>query len=561
MKKHLAVVLPLLVMGCTGVEDKDQDGIADGVREPDSVSVVAPANPKGTVSGQVLSTRMEPLAGASVQLTIGSATTEQPVTATTDASGNFMFKNVPAGSQVLVTIGKEGYATLRASAVVPSSAGNIPINNGNASIGAITLAETKSTVRFTLVTPAGRPAAGAQAYLEAAPAGTIAFNGSSVTAVSSVVVSAQADAQGVVSFGNVPAPAELARIGEFTTQGGSYRLWVDPVDVNADGVIDAAGYAKKIEASTLMVYGSSQLIQLPAPRNDADTIDPDAPGTAGGFSLVATNLASFNFANITDAAKQALAKEPLRNMLRANEALFVAFSHPVQKDTLLATATDESGRTGVSMTVTPNATGDAFTLSVPSQLGISEGGKYNVLLRATSAYDRTTLSWKGYFISGDVGSPKSTTSGFMKVEFKDATGSGTPNALDSGECVIVTFNQVVLPPPAASGVPPVEAFFNAPLGLTGRGGEYGAASGFQLLPAPAPVVNSCFDEKAVYPISTSFTFSPRYYFTMGTGTGISVPGGTMVKLGFSKYATAAASYETAWARPLTSDVEAALTKL
>ncbi len=556
MKKHLAVVLPLLVIGCTGTEpqDQDQDGISDGVREPDSVSVVAPANPKGTVSGQVLNTRMQPLVGASVQMTIGSATTEQPVTTTTDTSGNFMFKNVPAGSQVLVTIGMDGHATLRASATVPSAAGNIPINNGNASIGAVTLAETRSTVRFTLVTPAGRPAAGAQAYLEAAPSGTIAFNGSSVTAVSSVVVLAQADAQGVVTFNNVPAPAELARIGEYTEAGGSYRLWVDPIDVNSDGVIDAAGYAKKIDASSLMVYGSSQLIQLPAPRNDSDS---EAP--AAGFSLVATNLSSLNFATITDPAKKALAKEPLHNMLRSNESLFVAFSHPVQKDTLLATVTDEAGRTGTSLAVTANATGDAFSLAIPSQVGALEGHRYNVILRATSAYDRTTLSLRGYFISGDVGISKPVTQpAFMTVAFKDGPSSATPS-LDAGECVIVTFNQVVIAP--ESPTLPVEVFFNANLGLTGRVGEYGATSGLQLYPAPAPMANSCFDEKSTYPISTSFTFSPRYFLQMNSGAGISVPAGTMVKLGFSKYAGSAATYETAWARPLLNDVEVALTKL
>ncbi|HEX8436766.1 hypothetical protein, partial [Archangium sp.] len=207
--------------------------------------------------------------------------------------------------------------------------------------------------------------------------------------------------------------------------------------------------------------------------------------------------------------------------------------------------------------VTPNTTGDAFSLAVPSQLSTLEGNRYNVLLRATSAYDRSTLSWKGYFISGDVGSPKATTQpGFMTVAFKDNAG-GTAQ-LDSGECVIVTFNQVVLPPADPSALP-LEIFFNAPLGLTGRVGEYGAASGLQLSRAAAPTLNACFDEKASYPISTDFTFTPRYYLQMNTAS--PVPAGTAVKLGFSKYAMNASTYETAWARPLTSDVEAPLTKL
>src|SRR6218665_793345 len=131
MKKHWAFVVPLLVMGC-GPEDSNGDGIADGILKPDSVSVVAPATPKGTVSGQVLDTRLaRPAAGAGGELLVGRDQWGSELAAQRDAAGNFMFANVPAGSSVLVTASKAGYATLRASADVPSSAGNIPINNGN----------------------------------------------------------------------------------------------------------------------------------------------------------------------------------------------------------------------------------------------------------------------------------------------------------------------------------------------------------------------------------------------------------------------------------------------
>ncbi len=568
MKKHLAVVLPLLVLGCEKEpEDVDQDGIADGVREPDSVTVVAPANPKGTVSGQVLNTRREPLADVAVGMTIGSATAEAPFTAKTDGAGNFTFKGVPAGSEVLVTVGKEGYATLRASATVPSAAGNIPINNGNANLGVITLAETKSTVRFTLLTPAGRPAVGAQGYLEALPAGTISLNGTAATAVSSVIVSGQADAQGVVSFTNVPAPAELARIGETGPAAGGYRLWVDPVDVNTDGVLEAGGYAGRFDASTLMVYGGSQLIQLPAPRNDADSGAEDG----GSFRVVSTNVASLSYASATTDAARAQAREPLRNMLRSGEPLFVAFSSPVQKDSLLATVTDESGRTGVSMTVTPNATWDAFSLAVPSQLPIVEGQEYNVILRATSAYSGASLSWKGYFIGGDFGRPKSTSSGFMTVAFRDSNVAGNTPNLDTGECVIVTFNQALLLP-EGTGTALVEAYFDADLGFPDNRGEFGTdKGGFPALVAPAPMTaaasSSCFDEKATYPIdTTTFTYTPRFYFLFAsyaaTGPKPTVPVDTNVKLAFSRQVLASSvPYKTVWGVPLIDDVTVKLSKL
>ncbi len=568
MKKHWAVVLPLVVVvGCNNKapEDKDQDGIADGVREPDSVTVVAPANPKGTVSGQVLNTRRAPLPEASVVMTIGSATAEAPFKATTDADGNFTFKGVPAGSQVLVTVSKAGHSTLRASATVPSSAGNIPLSNGNANLGVITLAETQSTVRFTLLTAAGRPAVGAQAYLEALPAGTISLNGTEATAVSSVIASARADAQGGVSFDKVPAPAELARIGGTGPAAGGYRLWVDPVDVNADGVFEAGGYAGKIDAATLMVYGGSQLIRLPAPRNDAGSGDEQA----SGFRLVSSSVASFSYATATTDAARAQAREPLRNMLRAGEPLFVAFSSPVQRDSLLATVTDEAGRVGVPMTVTANATGDGFSLVVPTQLPIVQGHEYNVILRATSAYSGESLTWKGYFIGGDFGQPKSTApAGLAAVSFKDSAG-GTAN-LDPGECVIVTFNQALITP-EGTGVLPVDTYFDADLGFTDNRGEFGTdKGGFPLVPAPAPLAaassSNCFDERSAYPIDvTTFTYTPRYYFLFNSfsasGPRPTVAVDTNVKLAFSRQVLLSPTpYKTVWGVPLIEDVVVKLSK-
>ncbi|HYO68279.1 MAG TPA: carboxypeptidase-like regulatory domain-containing protein [Archangium sp.] len=547
MKKHWAVVLPLLVVGCTS-EDKDGDGIADGVREPDSVTVVVPANPQGTVSGQVLNTRMEPLADASVKLTIGSATAEKPFQTTTDTSGNFLLTRVPAGSEVLVTVSKEGHATLRASALVPSHAGNIPINNGNANIGAIALAETKSSVSFSLVTPSGYPARGAKAYVEAVPAGTLAFNGGTASALSSVVVSAEADSLGVVTFPNVPSPAELARIGGVGEAAGGYRLWVDPVDYNGDGIFDAGGYAQKIDASALVVSGGSQMLRLPAPRSDAG-----GTGTTG-FQLVATNVPSLTYVKLADgdANKPAmeLQKKPLRNLLRSGEPIYLGFSQPVARESLLALVADEYGREKYDVIVTVSAAGDVYTLMPPSTL--REGVEYNLYLRATSAYDGTVRTWRGYFISGDPRTPRPLQ--LATAVYRDGA-TGTAGTLDPGECIILSFTHSVLPSSVL-------------LDTIVTTGEASPPS-FKATPAAPPSANPCFTAESPtrYPIdSTNFNdTTTRFVFTY-SGTPINLTTNTVkVRADFTKFQSADLSmyYETAWGTPVSagSSLEAPLSRL
>lgn len=554
MKKHLAIVLPLLVLGCGEPKDTGQDG-----------GVVTPAAPRGTVSGQVLNTRMEPLAGASVRLTLGSATAEQPLETETDASGNFMLEDVPAGSQVLVTLAKEGYATLRASTVVPSSTGNAPLHTGNASLGVITLAQLNGTVRFTLVTPSGRPAAGAQAYLEAVPAGTLAFQGTTATAVSTVMVPAVADGQGVVTFQGVPAPLELARIGGYGDEAGGYRLWVDPVDLpTADGILDSGGYARKMDAATLVVYGGSQLIPLPAPRGDAGTVDPNNPGTAAGFRVLTTNVPSLTYVKLADAdplkAQTELLRKPVRNMLRLGDPIYIGFSHPVVKDSLLALLTDEFGRESLGLGVTPSPMGDFYTLTHTGG-ALREGREYNLILRATSAQDGSTRAWKGFFITGGPDNPMPLQ--LASFAYKDMNGN---DRLDGAECVVITFNQPVLSP--LGGAKP-EAFFNADIS-SDNVGEYGSPKGLQLGAAPPPT-SICFGESTssmTFPIDvTNFNDATQRFFFVYPSANLQLNTGTplKVKVDFasSRSVDVMSYYETASGTPIlpTMVLETTLTRL
>lgn len=282
MKKHLVfAVVPFLALGCgEDLKDENGDGIADGVREPDSVTVVTPANPKGTVSGQVLGTNLAALADVSVEMTIGSAA--DPVAATTDAKGNFEFTDVPAGAQVLLTFSKAGYATLRASSTVPSSAGNVPINNGNASFGPITLAKLDGKMNFLVVRPDGRPAARAKGTLEATPAGSIILSNGDNTSqvVSTVVVEAETNDQGLLTFSGIPSAAELARL---RNGQGVYKLFVSPI-TDTNGVPETGGYVDSYFGSDVVANSTTRLIQLPftRPQNTALNVESSNVGTLRG---------------------------------------------------------------------------------------------------------------------------------------------------------------------------------------------------------------------------------------------------------------------------------------
>jgi hypothetical protein len=548
MKKHwAAVVVPLLVLGC-GEEDANGDGIADGVLKPDSVSVVAPATPKGTVSGQVLDTRMAPLSGASVTLLIGSDASGSQFNAQTDGAGNFMFSGVPAGSAVLITATKEGYTTLRASAEVPSNAGNIPINNGNASVGTLMLAEANTTLRFTLYTDAGRPAVGARAYLQASPAGLVAYGatagtgttGSAVSSVSNVVAApVVADALGVVTFTNMPSPAELARLGgpAASATEGQYRLFVDPVDLDADGIFDAAGLDRKFTATSLLTTGTSQLVKLSLPANSDAT----------GFVLSATNVPSL---------KSIVDRRPMRNLLRPGEPIFLGFSQPVARDSLLAILTDEQGREQIPLTVTANATSDVFSLT-PTAGTISEGKEYNLSLRAMSAYSSAVLSIRGFFVGGEAKSPRALE--LVSVSFRDATGTGNQtNVLDAGECVVVTFNQVLTP---SAILPDI---------TLSTGGSDAAVGIKSLTPAPPPY-SPCFGETSTkFPVDTAFGSTTRFYFVYGSAGAAGYPAinpdvvTAKLRMEFTKFQSEPLTnyFETAWGSPVPSTtlLERTLTK-
>jgi hypothetical protein len=533
MKKLAMALVPFLMVGCGGPEDANGDGVADGIQEPNNVSVVVPATPKGTVSGQVLTTQQRPLSGASVAMTIGSATVA-PVT--TDENGNFTFKDVPGGAQVLLTFSKDGFASLRSSSVVPDSAGNVPINNGNASFGPVLLSELNGSLKFNLIGPDGRPASNARGTLDVNPAGRVLF-GLSETTTSRVVVDATADANGVITFDKVPTPIELSRLG------GSYLLSVNALDTNSDGIYESGGLVNSYTASSLVAQGTVRTERLP-------------PAYAPGESLAVkySSLGALQPGNGQ--------VKPQHNMVKPTDGIYIVFNQPVQPGSVVVGLTDEYGKENLAVSKDVTGGGTVLTIKPSQPLGV--GREYNLFIRAVplAGGSAFTTSPSVAFFGGDIASPPAIA--VENVKFQEVT---TNNGLiDRGETVYVNFNQVM----AQRFTTPAYVYVGLDLNGSGKIGDgqgerdpatgRSTGVGFPLSAAEPdrPIATRSPAEESVFPFGPT-GYTTRYSFTYlppatPSATYVSLQPGTSLFIHFSKLAPSADAYESGWGVAQTADI-------
>ncbi len=537
MNKKLAMALmPLLVMGCGDeLVDANNDGIADGVNQPGSVTAVAPATPVGTVGGQVLSTRYLPMDGVDVTMTIGGALLGSK--AVTDATGSFSFKDVPAGSRVLLTFSKAGFVTARATAVIPSQAGNVPINNANANFGPVMMAETSGSVKFQVFTPNARPATGARATLHVSNAAFL-LSGSAESLEGQVVVQGEVDAQGVLSFSGIPTPEEGARIGT------SYRLVISPLDTDNDGIHDVDGWVRDYTGQTLVTGDGNGVYE--ALTVQLTTAIPNA-----ALAVKYSNLAAIREGDVT----------PLKNMVRPGEPITIVFNKPIQPNSLLVTLTDEYGKE--SLSVSKNLGNGNTFLSVAPSVSASAGKELNLYVRAVASSDGTRVEYRVPFVVGDVNNPPS-----VGVELLRYQESSTSNVgfLDSGETVYVNFNQVM----AFTGTLSAQVFFELDLNANGIVGDWtgekGYHTGFPLnaFEPTAPIRTRTPAETAVFPLVNS-GYTTRYSFTFfgnklvaGVATAHQIPANSLPNMTLRfinpQANTALPHYQSAWGVPLMTDL-------
>jgi hypothetical protein len=537
MKKLvMAAVIPVLALGCgEDPVDANGDGIADGIKQPDNVSVVVPAEPKGTVSGQVLTTQQKPLPGATVTMTIGSDIATK--SAQTDADGNFAFKEIPGGAQVLLTFSATGYAPLRAVSRVPTEAGNIPINDGNASFGPVVLSENNGTVRFTLISPAGRPAEGVKATLEVTNAGTVLF-GPTDQVSSTVVAEATADNQGVVTFTNVPPPAEIDRLR------GQYRLIVYAHDSNGDGILESNGLTQTYSGAAILTGANARPLGL------------SYTYTPGNLAVEHSNLASIKGG----------ARNPQFNMLKPGESIYIVFNQPIQTNSVIVGLTDEYGKDNLSVSKAVGSGGTVLTLTPQ---GVQAGKEYNLYYRAVTVTGNAANTNTIAFFGGDPAAPQPIS--IDNVRFQESTANN--GLIDNTEYVYISFNQVMS---ARLSVQPAYVYVHADLNNSGKLGDAvgerdpltgktaGTNSGFLLEQAEplAPIQTKIPAEKPVFPFGSSgYTTRFRFQYlppalptTPVSYTVLNPTSNVPLFVNFSNLSPTTDAYESGWGVTQASDI-------
>jgi hypothetical protein len=514
VRKLTAAAFACLFACSPAPTDTNKDGIADGVRTPDNVTSVAPATPTGTVTGVVMNTKFAPIADANVVLVLGTGFT---AALRSGADGAFRFDKVPAGAAGQLLISKDGFGTVRVQVSVPGSAGNVPLNDGNANAGVILLLELNGSVRYQLQTANGRPARGARALLEVSPAGFQLFNREGFgDPQGQLSFEGQADDTGTLTFMNVPAPAELAR----TSNSTNYTLIVGGLDEDGDGDNEFNGLIDQRSGRSFFIGGVPTL-RLP------DSRTPGAP------AIVATNVESFN--DITS---------PARNMLKPTDSVWVVFNQPINDKALLVRATQEDCATTVPTTVIVrgnvlqiNAMGNGWTL----------GEKHNLLIRAVgleAAGSTATNSFTGFVFGGDPAMPRSPMAATFVARRAMANMGPT---IQNGDSLTITLDAPLKPGTSA-------AFFQYNFDINQMNGtmdfgEFGTMGGFTF--------NA--DEPTLDPMTSQFGCKPsgstKRYRAIVSGLPLNgVPVGTQMRAVFSTIGAGQNGWQTLWGQPFTQNL-------
>jgi hypothetical protein len=531
MNRLLIACAVLGLAACAQLEDANGDGIADGVRKPDSVSVVAPSTPVGTLSGAVTTTTFAPLDGVQVTLILGSGADASRVrTTTTNAQGAFVFNNVPAGSNGQLLLSKTGYSQARVNINVPGSAGNIPLNDGNGNAGVIALVELTGDVRLRVYTAQGAIARGARAFLEVNPTAFQSVSGAYGAGVGNFSATAEVDDNGVLAFSGAPNVAEMARVSPNT----QYTVTIGALDLDNDGRPEFLGSIQQFSASALFT-NPARTVLLPDARVNAP------------LAITATNLESFSTAF----------SPPYRNSLSATEPITIVFNQPITsvEPTRLVRVVAEDCATNVPVSVAQRAPN---TLSIAPTTSWTLGNRYNVVVRATGLDSGTTTDFIGYFFAIDPGSPQQV-SNVATFQVRKAAGNTMTNAYEPGDSLNVIFSTPIT---RQAGV--AYAYVNFDLngdntigGMTGAG-EFGgpANSGFPIFineqqQATDPNAGTFFCKQSGY--SSRWSINVNRFPPSGN-----IPNLTQMRVIFPRDNQSSATFQTAWGGPVAIDVNGSI---
>lgn len=524
----------LFVSACANSQDLNGDGVADADekgRSPDTVQLIAPSSPVGTISGMVVNSLQVGIDGVSVTLVLGEGPdASRTAEVLTSTDGAFAFKDVPAGANGQLIFSKTGYSNARQSVFVPVTGGNIPINNGNANAGVITLAQLNSTVKFRVYTASGELAKGAKGMLEVSATAFQTTAGVFGNAIGNYSGMADVDENGLLTFSGAPDPGEMTRL-----TNPQFTLTIGAFDKDNDGRADFLGSVQGYSAQQLFIQPDRSLVLADA-------------RTTNTLQIIGTNIESLT----------ANGSPPYRNAVKASDAINIVFNQPITQvdSTRLVKVVQEDCQTNVAVAVVQRAPN---ILTITPAAAWTLGNRYNIIVRATGLDSGATVDFIGYFFAIDatVPRPLSTTAAF---QVRKAAGNMMSNALQPGDTLNVLFDT----PITYQGGPQAQAIVNADLN---GDGQIGGMAGLGEFAGPANtgfVLTANETTRANDPANGTFAckasgYSSRWSITITQfPMSNAISSGTGLRVLFAKDNTSSDSYQTAWGSPVATDVNGML---
>lgn len=348
----LTSILAIPALGCSSDEgtDADGDGIADGVQEPNNVTVIAPTKPTGYVAGEVRDASTDrPLEGATVKLLGGGIEGE----GTTDAAGAFRLGPIAAGATFAVRITAPGKVEANVTGLsIDDAAGNFPTQNGALYVGPVALLSDDGHFSVMVVSEDGVPVDGAQVAIETAASHLLAG-----AARGSGVARAETNADGLAEVTGLPNVFTLPPRQE---AAAALTIQVSPFDADDDGRPELDGAVAAIGGREARSQGQVPVLVL---RHVG----------AQALGVVASNVPGL--AGVTP-AQPALLPAP-------NADLRVVFNKAIDRDSVLVDLRNEDGTDTILTAVVTSGLDNVLTIDPAEDL--TPGQEYNVSIRAHSA--------------------------------------------------------------------------------------------------------------------------------------------------------------------------------
>ncbi|MBK6686962.1 MAG: carboxypeptidase regulatory-like domain-containing protein [Deltaproteobacteria bacterium] len=347
-----ALAVPLLFLAaCSGDEgtDADGDGIADGINEPNNVTVIAPTKPTGYVAGEVRDAATDrPLVGATVKLIGGGIEGE----GTTDDLGTFRLGPIAAGATFAVRITAPGKVEANITGLsIDDAAGNFPTQNGAIYVGPVSLIGDDGKFAVMVVGEDGTPVDGASVAIETAASHFVAG-----VARSGGIARGETDVDGLAEVEGLPnvfaLPPRLEAAAALTIQ-------VSPVDLDGDERADLDGAVLAIGGREARSQAQTPVIVLRRPGAQALlVVASNIPGLAG-----------------TTPAQPAI-------LPAVDSNLRIVFNKPIDRDSVLVDLRNEDATDTILTAEVTSGLDNVLTIDPAENL--TPGQEYNVAVRVHS---------------------------------------------------------------------------------------------------------------------------------------------------------------------------------